>query len=100
MSSSNSVFISYYLVPVEHRLTPLLRKLIQPFSHFSMWNSIVILYCILFTLYGVFSLWSFWRAVQDAFKMKQFFEDRLGISDQRLEGGAVDWDRDVVAKLN
>lgn len=31
--------------------------------------------------------------------MKQFFEDRLGISDQRLEGGAVDWDRDVVAKL-
>jgi hypothetical protein len=63
-----------------------------------MWNSIVILYCILFTLYGVFSLWSFWRAVQDAFKMKQFFEDRLGISDQRLEGGAVDWDRDVVAQ--
>jgi autophagy-related protein 9 len=76
-----------------------LHRRIQPLSHFSIWNCVVILYCILFTAYGMFSIWSFWRTVQDAFKTKQFFEDRLGISEQRLEGGAVDWDRDVVSKL-
>ena len=31
--------------------------------------------------------------------MKQFLEDRLGIAVGRLEGGGVDWDRDVVTKL-
>ena len=71
----------------------------QPFSHFSLWNSIVLIYCILFTVYGLFSVWSLWQTIQDALKTKRFFEDRLGISDQQLEGGAVDWDRDVVSKL-
>jgi autophagy-related protein 9 len=59
----------------------------------------VILYCILFTVYGLFSLWSFWQSIQDSLVMKSIFENRLGISQQRLEGGAVDWDRDVVSKL-
>jgi hypothetical protein len=71
----------------------------QPFSHFSLWNSIVILYCLLFTAYGIFSVWSFWRTIQEAFKVKQFFEDRLGISVRQLEAGAVDWDKDIVCKL-
>jgi len=71
----------------------------NPFSRPSLWNFIVIVYCVLFAFYSIFAVWSFWETLQDAFRAKHFFEDRLGISVERLEGGGVDWDRDVVSKL-
>lgn len=37
--------------------------------------------------------------VKDAWESKHFFEQVLGISARKLEGGAVEWDRDVVAKM-
>mmetsp|Transcript_15761 Transcript_15761/g.23199 ORF Transcript_15761/g.23199 Transcript_15761/m.23199 type:complete len:924 (-) Transcript_15761:113-2884(-) len=71
----------------------------QPFSKLSLWNFIVILYCLLFASYSIFATWSFWRTLQDALQAKHFFEERLGIDVERLEGGGVDWDRDIVSKL-
>ena len=71
----------------------------SPLSKFSLWNSIVILYTALFTCYGVFAVWSFLHTLKDAIESKAFFEDRLGISQIKLQGGAVDWDRDVVQKI-
>lgn len=71
----------------------------QPFQKVSLWNFIVVLYTILFTCYGVFSVWSFWHTLKDAWEAKRIFEERLGVSPQRLVGGAVDWDKDVVSKL-
>ena len=35
----------------------------------------------------------------DLIESKAFFEERLGISQHKLEGGAVEWDRDVVRKI-
>ena len=71
----------------------------RPFAQWTVWNSMVVLYCLLFTAYAVFAVLSFLRSVQDAFQAKWVFEERLGISARRLEGGGVDWDRDVVTKL-
>jgi autophagy-related protein 9 len=63
-----------------------------------VWNAIVILYCILFLAYGLFLQRGLLRSVLESLQMIRF-EDRLGISARKLEGGAVDWDRDVVTKL-
>jgi len=71
----------------------------SPFSKFSLWNSIVILYCLLFTCYGVFAVWSFLHTIKDALESRAFFEERLGIFQHKLEGGAIEWDRDVVQKI-
>jgi autophagy-related protein 9 len=73
--------------------------LISPLSRFNLWNVVVILYCILFISYGVFAVWSFLHTIKDAIESKAFFEERLGISQHKLEGGAVEWDRDVVRKI-
>lgn len=71
----------------------------HPFAKFSVWNVIVVSYMLIFCLYGVFSVLSFVNNVQEASRAKWVYEDRLGISAQKLLGGAVDWDRDVVSKL-
>ena len=60
---------------------------------------LVVSYSCIFLIYTVFAVTSFWRTLQDAFKAKWVFEERLGISSHRLLGGAVDWDHDVVAKI-
>ena len=71
----------------------------RPFQRWSVWNAIVISYCLLFILYGTFAVWSFVHSLQQAMEAKWVFEERLGISTRKLEDGAVDWDRDVVCKL-
>ena len=71
----------------------------SPLSRFNLWNFVVILYCILFISYSVFAVWSFLHTIKDAMESKAFFEERLGISQHKLEGGAVEWDRDVVQKI-
>jgi preprotein translocase subunit SecG len=85
-STCHSDFIEDYLVK-------------KPFSRWSLWNAIVILYCLLFFAYGIFSSWAFYESVLEALQAKYVFEDRLGINARKLQGGAVDWDRDVVTKL-
>jgi len=71
----------------------------KPFARWSLWNALVILYCLLFLAYSFFAAWSFTRTIGDALQAKYVFEDRLGISARKLAGGAVDWDRDVVTKI-
>lgn len=71
----------------------------KPFRRASLWNFLVILYCLLFLCYTVFSCWSFLHTVRDALEAKHFFEERLGIPAHKLEGGAVDWDTHVVKKI-
>lgn len=71
----------------------------NPFAHWSLWNTIVILYILLFAAYGLVATLSLVHTIQQALHAKFVFEDRLGISARKLEGGAVEWDRDVVSKL-
>lgn len=71
----------------------------RPFSKFTLWTVIVILYCFIFTAYGLFSIWSFLTSLNQALNAKWVFEERLGISAHKLQGGAIDWDRHVVSRL-
>lgn len=71
----------------------------KPFHRVSLWNLLVILYCLLFLCYTAFSCWTFLHTIRDALEAKHFFEEKLGIPAIKLEGGAVDWDRDVVEKI-
>ena len=72
----------------------------RPLQQFSLLGSTLILtYSILFFIYGAFAILSFFHTVQAALQSKFIFEQKLGISARRLEGGAIDWDRDVVAKI-
>jgi len=70
----------------------------KPFSRLSMWNFIIILYCLLFSCYAIFTVITFLATVKDAFEAKAFFEDKLGIGARKLEGGAVEWD-EIVQKI-
>jgi hypothetical protein len=71
----------------------------SPFSHLTAGNLLIYTYMMLFTMYGVFASWSFYRNLIDAVEARFVFEERLGISSRKLAGGAVDWDRDVVQTL-
>ena len=71
----------------------------HPFQQRTLWNFVVILYCFIFCFYGAFAVLQQANTVQQAINAKWVFEERLGISSRKLLGGAVDWDRDVVAKL-
>jgi autophagy-related protein 9 len=71
----------------------------KPLAVWSLWNVLVVLYCLVFSAYGVYAAAAFWQSLQEAYRSKWVFEERLGVSDRKLLGGAVDWDRDVVSKL-
>lgn len=71
----------------------------SPFQTFSLWNSLVVLYCLIFLSYSGLASLTFIQTVQDAWNAKWVYEERLGISARKLLGGAVDWDKDVVSKL-
>lgn len=51
----------------------------------------VILYILLFTAYGIFTIMTFLTTVKNAKGAKHIYEDKLGISMRKLEGGAVEW---------
>ena len=70
----------------------------RPFSELTLWNFLVISYCLLFFAYGVGATLGFLATVKEAIESKTFFEDRLGISARKLEGGAVEWD-EIVQKI-
>jgi Autophagy protein ATG9 len=73
----------------------------QPFRIYpwSSWTALVVTYATLFAAYGTFAIWTFVHVLRQASVAEWVFENRLGISRRKLEGGAVDWDSDVVAKL-
>jgi hypothetical protein len=71
----------------------------RPFARLSVWTFLMVMYCLIFLAYTVLATLSFMHTIQEALQAKWVFEERLGISSRRLEGGAVDWDRDVVQKL-
>jgi autophagy-related protein 9 len=58
----------------------------------------MILYILLFTAYGMFTVAAFVTSVKDAMQAKYVFEDKLGISERKLEGGAVEW-HEIVKKI-
>jgi len=70
----------------------------RPFHQASFWNFTIIIYILLFSAYGIFSTISFVSTVRGAFESKYIFEDKLGISARKLEGGAVEW-HEVVQKI-
>jgi Autophagy protein ATG9 len=71
----------------------------QPFTEWSLWNTWIILYGLIFCMYSIMATLSFVHTVQNAINTRWVYEERLGISARKLMGGAVDWDRDVVQKL-
>jgi len=58
----------------------------------------MMLYILLFTSYGLFSISTFITNIKDALEAKYIFEDKLGISARKLEGGAVEWP-EIVKKI-
>lgn len=71
----------------------------RPFQQRGLiWRLGILIYIMLYTLYGAFSISSFVKTVRDALESKYVFEDKLGISTQKLEGGAVEW-YDIVQKI-
>lgn len=70
----------------------------EPSSSFA-WKCWFFLYSLIFAVYGVFSAWSWWHALLQARASKWFMEEQLGIGERKLQSGAVDWDRDVVCKI-
>jgi Autophagy protein Apg9. len=71
---------------------------IQPFHTVSTWNFLMVLYVLLFSAYGIFSIATFITNMKDAMQSKFIFEDKLGISVRKLEGGAVEW-HEIVRKI-
>jgi autophagy-related protein 9 len=58
----------------------------------------VIVYILLFTTYGIFSIQTFIKSFRSAIDSRYIFEEKLGISSRKLEGGAVEW-HEVVEKI-
>jgi autophagy-related protein 9 len=48
-------------------------------------------YCLIVTVYGILATFRFYATVKDAFHARIFYENKLGISTRKLEGGAVEW---------
>jgi len=70
----------------------------KPFHSVSTWNFLMVLYVLLFSAYGIFSIATFVTNMKDAMQSKFIFEDKLGISARKLEGGAVEW-HEIVKKI-
>jgi len=70
----------------------------KPFSKFTLGNVVLGLYCLLVTGYGILSIFRFYATFKDGLHARLFYENKLGISTRKLEGGAVEWD-DIVQKV-
>lgn len=71
----------------------------KPLRRLGVWQLTVILYIVLFCGYTVLRVLSFVENVESALSAQYVYENHLGISNQKLLGGAVDWNSDVVCKL-
>jgi len=63
----------------------------KPFASVSIWNFLIVLYILLFTAYGLFAISTFLTSIRQALEAKHIYEDKLGFSARKLEGGAVEW---------
>ena len=72
----------------------------SPFSKNSpsLWNFFMRCYVLLFGSYTIFHIWSIYQNIQHAMHSKYVFEEKLGISRLKLQGGAISWDH-VVERL-
>jgi len=70
----------------------------KPFEEASIYNFLIILYIILFSVYGIVSLASFYSTIRDALEAKYIYEDKLGISSRKLEGGVIEW-HEIIHKI-
>ena len=70
----------------------------KPFEQITLLHFLLGLYSIIVVGYGILSCFRFYASVKDAFYAKAFYEDKLGISARKLEGGAVEWD-EIVCKI-
>jgi hypothetical protein len=71
----------------------------RPLRQWSWWHGTVIIYIILFCAYTVLRVLALVETVESARAARLVYENRLGISHQKLLGGAVDWNADVINKL-
>jgi len=69
----------------------------QPYSW--IWKGWICSYGLIFFCYGLFSTWSWYQTLQRAQASKWFMEEQLGVSERKLQSGAVDWDADIVTKI-
>ena len=65
-------------------------------ANYNLW---VRCYVALFTVYTIWVLLHALTSLQDALRSKYVFENVLGIPAHKLQGGAVDWETDVVQRL-
>jgi autophagy-related protein 9 len=59
--------------------------------HSFLRNAWIVVYCMLFSSYGVFCLIQFGHSVMASLESKMFLEEVLGVSDRDLEVGRVEW---------
>lgn len=62
-------------------------------------NSWIVVYCLLFSTYGVFCLVQFAHSIFASVESKLFLEEVLGVSDRDLEVGRVEWG-DIVERMS
>lgn len=62
-------------------------------------QSWIIVYCLLFTSYGILSMMQFVSSLLSSMESKLFMQDVLGISDRDLQLGTVEWS-DIVEKMS
>jgi autophagy-related protein 9 len=59
----------------------------------------IIGYIVVFSVYSIVSVHAFVRSIRSALEAKYVFEENLGISSRKLQGGAVEW-HEVVESLS
>ncbi|KAL7467130.1 hypothetical protein ACHAXS_007392 [Conticribra weissflogii] len=62
-------------------------------------QSWIIIYCLLFTSYGILSMMQFVSSFLSSIEAKLFMQEVLGISDRDLQVGTVEWS-DIVEKMS
>lgn len=62
-------------------------------------NSWIVVYCLLFSVYGSFCVMQYFHSIIASLECKVFMEEVLGVSDRDLEVGGVEWG-DIVERMS
>lgn len=62
-------------------------------------NAWIVIYCLLFTVYGIFCVIQYFQSILASLECKVFMEEVLGVSDRDLEVGGVEWG-DIVERMS
>eukprot|EP00581_Thalassiosira_minuscula_P013305 CAMPEP_0183714190 /NCGR_PEP_ID=MMETSP0737-20130205/8809_1 /TAXON_ID=385413 /ORGANISM="Thalassiosira miniscula, Strain CCMP1093" /LENGTH=939 /DNA_ID=CAMNT_0025943095 /DNA_START=322 /DNA_END=3141 /DNA_ORIENTATION=- len=72
----------------------------HPFSSSNLLrNSWIVIYCLLFSIYGLFCLVQYGHTLVASLESKLFLEEVLAVSDRDLEVGRVEWG-DIVERMS